>query len=275
MTGFDPTMITASAASAAGEGARSSVMSFMRGHVLQHTADVDSWNVPFAHWWILDIFRSDAFVIFFAVFLLLALFGFGFRRDRLVQNRLGSFLEVLVQFIRDHIAIESLGREHGVQLTPLFCTQFFFILAMNLLGLLPVFTCPTGNLNVTTGLAVVTALVLIIGSIRILGLRGFLGTFVIRGIPLPLTILMIPLEVVSLFSRIAALTIRLFANMLAGHIMIFAMLGMVVIFGWVAFPAVLITVGVYFFELFVAFFQAYIFTLLSAVFISQAWQPQH
>lgn len=275
MTGVDPSIITASAESAAGENVRDSVRSFILDHVMHHSADLDNWNVPFAHWWVLDIFRSDAFVIFFSVFVLLALFGLGYRRNQMIQARLGSALEVLVYFIRDHIAVECLGPVKGHRLTPLLCTQFFFILAMNMLGLLPVFSCPTGNINVTLALALVTATVLIAGSIRELGVTGFLGTFVIHGLPLPLTILMIPLEVISLFSRIAALTVRLFANMLAGHIIIFAMLGLVVIVGWVALPAILVTVAVYFFELFVAFFQAYIFTLLSAVFISQAWQPQH
>ncbi len=275
MAGIDPSMITASAGSAAGENARESVHSFILEHVMRHSADLDNWNVPFAHWWILDIFRSDVFVLFFSVFVLMALFGLGYRRGRPVQARLGSALELLVQFIRDHIAVECLGPVMGLRLTPLLCTQFFFILTMNMLGLLPVFSCPTGNINVPMGLALITAFVLIAGSIRELGVLGFLGTFVVRGLPLPLTLLMIPLEAISLFSRVAALTIRLFANMLAGHIIIFAMLGLVVIVGWAALPAVLVTVAVYFFELFVAFFQAYIFTLLSAVFISQAWKPQH
>ena len=83
------------------------------------------------------------------------------------------------------------------------------------------------------------------------------------------------MEIISFFSRVFALAIRLFANVLAGHILIFALLSMVVLFGWVASPVVFMVVGIYFFEIFMSFLQAYIFTLLSAIFISQMIYEEH
>jgi len=83
------------------------------------------------------------------------------------------------------------------------------------------------------------------------------------------------MEVVSFFSRIFALTIRLFCNMLAGHIVIYSLLGMMIVFGWVASLSMAVAVVMYFFELFVAFLQAYIFTLLSAIFINIMVNPEH
>ena len=87
--------------------------------------------------------------------------------------------------------------------------------------------------------------------------------------------ILIPIEVISFLSRVFALAIRLFANVLAGHILIFALLSMVVLFGWFALPVVLMAVGIYFFEIFMSLLQAYIFTLLSAIFISQMAYEGH
>ena len=88
-------------------------------------------------------------------------------------------------------------------------------------------------------------------------------------------VVLIPVEIISFCSRVFALAIRLFANVLAGHILIFALLSMVVLFGWVALPVVFMAVGIYFFEIFMSLLQAYIFTLLSAIFISQMAYEGH
>ena len=115
----------------------------------------------------------------------------------------------------------------------------------------------------------------IVSLFRIRLLAGFLKCFVPSGAPLPLLVILIPIEVISFFSRVFALAIRLFANVLAGHILIFALLSMVVLFGWAAFPVVFMVVGIYFFEIFMAMLQAYIFSLLSAIFISQMAYEGH
>ena len=146
---------------------------------------------------------------------------------------------------------------------------------MNLLGLCPLFSAATSNLSVTGGLALVTGAFMVGGTVWKKGPVGFLKCFVPPGAPLPLLAILVPVEIISFFSRVFALAIRLFANVLAGHILIFALLSMVVLFGWVAFPVVFMVVGIYFFEIFMAMLQAYIFTLLSAIFISQMAYEGH
>jgi F-type H+-transporting ATPase subunit a len=159
-------------------------------------------------------------------------------------------------------------------MTPLFSTFFFYILILNLLGLFPLFTTATGNINVTAGLATITLGFMVGGGIYLNGLTNFLKSFVPPGLPLPLKLFMGPMEFVSMLSKVVALTVRLFANMLAGHIIIFSLTGLVALFGLWAVPALALVVFVYFFEIFIAFFQAYIFTLLSAVFMGELYEPE-
>ena len=144
-----------------------------------------------------------------------------------------------------------------------------------LLGLAPIFSTATSNINVTGALAAITLAFMVFGSIYRNGFLGFLKVFVPSGVPWPVLLILVPVEVISMFSKAIALTIRLFANMLAGHMVIYSLLGMLVTFGWVACPMLLMTVVMYFFELFVAFLQAYIFTLLSAIFMNMMVNPEH
>ena len=99
--------------------------------------------------------------------------------------------------------------------------------------------------------------------------------FVPKGVPWPILFLIVPIEIMGLGFKTLALTIRLFANMLAGHIVIFSLLGMMYLFGLLALPMVFLAVGIGFLELFVCFLQAYIFTLLSALFMGQLYHPSH
>jgi F-type H+-transporting ATPase subunit a len=168
-----------------------------------------------------------------------------------------------------------LGKEVGQRFLSFFCTLFIFILCGNLLGLVPLFSAVTGNVSVTAGLATIFLGVCLYAAIRLRGVKGLLLAFVPHGLPGWLLPMMVVLEIISFFSRIFALTIRLFCNMLAGHIVIYSLLGMTIIYGWVGAPAVGVAVVMYFFELFVAFLQAYIFTLLSAIFINIMVNPEH
>ena len=192
-----------------------------------------------------------------------------------MPHGLTNLLEIFVLFIRDQISIPSLGEKDGRRMAPLFCSFFFFILGLNLLGLIPIFRAATGNVNVTGALALVTLTFMIFGSIYKNGFMGFVKVFMPSGVPWPILILLTPVEFIGMFIKAFALTIRLFANMLAGHIVIYALLGLIVIFGWAALPAMALAMGVYFLELFIAFLQAYIFTLLSAMFIGQMVHPEH
>ena len=186
-----------------------------------------------------------------------------------------NLLEVIVVFVRDNISVPYLGEKDGMKLTPLFCTFFFLILVTNIMGLVPLFATATANINVTAALAILTFMMMVGGAIYKNGLWGFIKALVPSGIPGPILILVFPLEFLGLFIKPFTLMIRLFANMLAGHIVIISLLGIIVTFGFVALPAIFLALGIYILEILVAFLQAYIFTLLSAMFIGQLHHPEH
>ena len=244
-------------------------------YIMHHVTASHEWSLPFVRLELPGPLTNHAIMLFMGGLILVALFGLFYRRGALVPHGLSNLLEVFVLFIRDQIAIPSLGDADGRKLTPLFCSFFFFILCFNLMGLFPAFSSATGDISVTAALAVVTLGFMIFGGIYKNGLLGFIKCFLPHGVPVPLLFLLGPIEFIGLIVRSAALAIRLFANMLAGHIVIFALLGLVVMFGWVALPAVILTIGIYFLEMFICFLQAYIFTLLSAIFMGQLYHPEH
>ena len=214
-------------------------------------------------------------MVLLAALLLVITLGVACRKPKAVPTGLANLVEAFVQFIRDDIAIPFLGREDGVRMTPLFCTFFAFILAMNLMGLVPCLATATANVNVTGALAATTLCFMIFGAIYRHGIIGFFKGFAPAGVPWPILILLVPVEIVSMFIKAFALMIRLFANELSGHIVVFSLLGLIVTFGYVALPSVAMAVGVGLLEVFVAFLQAYIFTLLSALFIGERYHPAH
>lgn len=250
---------------------------FNIGHYIMHEVqDKNQWHVPLLPTIKLPSFLSlhGVMLIVSSVLLILVFCGL-YRKNAPVPRGLTNLLELFVLFIRDQMATPFLGKEDGRKTTPLFCTFFFFILTMNLLGLIPLFSTPTANINVTGSLAGITFCFMIFGAIYKNGLGGFIKALIPRGVPVPILIILIPLEVFGLFIKAFALMIRLFANMLAGHIVILALLGLVVILGLAALPAVLLAVFISLLEVLIAFLQAYIFTLLSAMFIGQLYHPEH
>ncbi len=248
----------------------------LEDYITHHVLNSQEWRLPFLPTIHLPPFLSlhGVMLVLCAIFLIW-LFCFVYNRKADVPSGVTNLLETFVVFIRDEISIASLGEEDGRKMTPLFCTLFFFILGLNLMGLVPVFSTATSNINVTGSLAVVTLGFMIFGAIYKHGMVGFLKTLIPHGVPVPILFLLAPIEFIGLFIRAFALMIRLFANMLAGHIVVLALLGLVVLIGIVALPAVLLAVFIFLLELFVAFLQAYIFTLLSAMFIGQTYHPQH
>lgn len=187
-----------------------------------------------------------------------------------------NLFEMLVLFVRDELAIKNIGKEEGPRYTSYLLTAFFFILFMNLLGLFPWMASATGNIAVTCGLALCTFVITQLAGIRAAGLGGYLAHLT-GGVHWSLWIIMIPVELLGLFTKPFALTIRLFANMLAGHIVIFFLLGLIFMLGHpaVAFVSVPFAIGIYLLELFVAFVQAYVFTMLSALFIGMGVAMGH
>lgn len=251
------------------------IQGYINHHVMHHAGSVDAWNLPFVHFNALEWFRYDSVMVFFIAALLVAMAVAVRRSYAEIPKGLAAVAEAYVVFIRDQIVYPNFGAACGRRFLSFFCTLFIFILAANLLGLVPLFSTATGNVSVTAGLATIFMFACLGAVVWLRGLRGLKSAFIPHGLPGWLTPVMAVMEVISFFSRVFALTIRLFCNLLAGHIVIYSLLGMVVVYGWAAFPAVLMAVLMYFFELFVAFLQAYIFTLLSAIFMNMMVNPAH
>jgi F-type H+-transporting ATPase subunit a len=247
-------------------------------YVTHHTmVNPTEWHLPF-----LPTIHLPAWLSLHAVMLLLAgvflvlLFGVLYRKQSGAPRGLTNLLEVFILFIRDQIAVPNIGDHDGRRLTPLLCSLFFFILCLNLMGLIPIFATATANINVTGALALVTLGAIVLGGIASNGPLGFAKAFLPHGVPWPVLLLVGPIEFLGIFIKSFALMIRLFANMLAGHIVLFSLIGLAVTFGLkAALPAVLMASGIYLLEIFVAFLQAYIFTLLSAMFIGAILHPAH
>lgn len=187
----------------------------------------------------------------------------------LVPTKLQSLAEMLVEFIRGMIH-ETMGPE-GMRFFPLIASLFLFILCCNLLGLIPGAYTVTSQLVVTGVFALsVYALSLVVG-LKLHGAK-FLGILVPPGTPGWLVPLMIPIEVISQLARPISLAVRLFANMTAGHVILGVLFGLTIsgglLIGWLPFS---FTVALYGLELGIAFIQAYIFTILTCVYMGDAF----
>ena len=249
---------------------------FINEHVLNHSANGHTWNLPFVHAPLLDWLRYDWVMLGVAIVVTVLLASLAARRHRPAPVGLANAFEAYVVFVRDSIAIANLGEQEGRWMTSYFCSLFLFILTLNIFGLVPFCSSATGNVGVTCGMALLFLILAVGMAVWRRGILGFLSSFVPHGAPILLLPILVPIEVISLLIRTIALMIRLFANMLSGHIVISAMLGLVVMFGLgAALPAIAVAVALVLFEVFVAIFQAYIFTLLSAIFIGLLLNPEH
>lgn len=185
-----------------------------------------------------------------------------------------SFMEPIILFVRDEIAIPNLGHKYE-RFMPYLLTVFFFIWFMNVLGLVPFFPGSanvTGNIAVTMVLALITLIIILFN-----GNKYYWGHIFNPPVPWWLKPLMIPVEIIGVFTKPFALMIRLFANITAGHILVLSLLCLPFIFNnsAVAGGSVVFTVFISLIELLVAFIQAFIFTILSALFIGMAIEEHH
>ena len=196
-------------------------------------------------------------------------------------------IEGLVLFIRDDIAIANIGHD-GAKFAPFIATLFFFILYMNLLGLLPWGASATGNLAVTGGLAILSFLVVEVSGMLKLGFKGYMKTIFMEvpGISGPagavLSVGLAPIELVGKLVKPFALAVRLFGNMTAGHFVVLSLFGIIFLFGslptWnyaIGFTTAALVTGIMLLELFVASLQAYVFALLTAIFIGMMQEEHH
>jgi F-type H+-transporting ATPase subunit a len=208
------------------------------------------------------------------IFLLLWLAN---RRRSLAPKGMQNFMEMIILFIRDELARKNIGA-HGDRFVPYLLSTFVFILTCNLLGLIPYGATATGNIGVTAGLAGMAFLMIQAAGIREYGMVGHFKNLIPHGMPAWLLPLMIPVEILGMFTKPFALCVRLFANMTAGHVIILSLISLVFILEkvWVgvvlSVPFALFINGI---ELLVAFLQAYIFTMLTSLFIGMSVHPQH
>ncbi len=231
-------------------------------------------------------FTRTVVLTFLAMFIVLALLYFGFRKARVVPSKFGLAMESVVSFVRDDVAKGTIGPE-GSRYTPYLLSIFMFILVANLFELTPLINFPlTSRMAIPLMLAVTTWLIFVIVGFYKNGFRYLFDIVWPKSVPIALRWLVGLIEFVSVFLlRPLTLAVRLFANLVAGHLMLTLLLAS----GWVFFAAVgdigirsviglpwfVFGLGIFVFEFVVAVLQAYIFTLLSAVYIQTSVHPEH
>jgi F-type H+-transporting ATPase subunit a len=204
---------------------------------------------------------------------------YGTRLQSIVPGRLQSAAEMLYEFIAD--TVRSTTGKEGMKFLPLVFSLFIFVLICNLVGLIPGTFTVTSHIIVTFMFAA-----LVIGTVIVYGFithgTHFFGLFVPSGVPGPLLILIVPIEIISFISRPVSLSMRLFANMLAGHIALKVFAGFIVLmttaggFALALTPLPLIMiVALYALELLVACLQAFVFSILTCIYLNDALHPGH
>jgi F-type H+-transporting ATPase subunit a len=221
--------------------------------------------------------------MFLVVLLVWGLFFFAFRKPKLVPSGLQNVMEAMVDFIRNQIALEVIGHE-GLRFVPYLTTLFAFVFLGNVGGIIPpVFFPLNGRMALPAVMAVCSLLLFISVGVSQQGFRYFINVLFPPGMPKAIYLLLTPIELISTFVvRPITLAIRLLANMIAGHLILsvfFVAAGYMLtsanistIFG---VGALVFAVALIAFELFVAGLQAYVFTILSAVYIAGAMEPEH
>jgi len=249
--------------------------------------DLPVWNVHVAGKTIdLGLTKHIVFLFLAAAATLILLLGVAASHKRHSHDvgrpkGFAAGMEAIILYLRNEIYLPVLGGHGGERYVPFCLTLFFFILWCNLFGLMPWGSTPTGNIAVTATLAIITFVVVELAGIKALG-KGYLGTiiywpddqpFIMKALMTPI---MTPVEIVGKFTKPFALTIRLFANMISGHVIILALIGLIFMFGFKVFIAPLaMALFIMLLEILVAFIQAFIFSLLAAVFIGQIRASHH
>lgn len=197
-------------------------------------------------------------------------------KKSMIPRGFSNLMELLVVFVRDDIARPTIGKGYE-KFLPYLLTVFFFILTSNFLGLLPYSATVTSNISVTATLAALSFLVTQAGGIMKNGFFGYFKGLIPHGVPVFLLPVMFVVELMGLFTKPFALAVRLFANMTAGHIVILALIGLIFILQtyFVAPVSIAFALFIYLLEILVALIQAYIFTMLSSLFIGMAVHQEH
>ena len=217
---------------------------------------------------------NEVVLLWIAALITLVLLGLACRRRGLLaRGFFQNLFEALIQFVEREVVREGIG-EQGRRWAPFLLTLFFFILFCNLLGMVPAprhFRSVTANINVTVGLALVVFGVTLFINVKRNGVVGFLRKFAPRGLPLWVSLMVMPIEVVTWLAKPVSLAIRLFANMAAGHALILIFIGLLSGAAFYLKPLPLAgAVAMSCFELFVCFIQAFIFTMLAGLYVKEA-----
>jgi F-type H+-transporting ATPase subunit a len=254
--------------------------------IMHHILDSHELEVPFTqitiplpeiHLLGIDLSITKHVVMMWIVSaILLTVFTVAARQvTRPVPGRLRNMLEVMIVYIRDEVGRKAIGKGHE-HYTGYLLTTFFFILTCNLLGLIPGMATATGNISVTATMAILAFIMYQYSGIRIHGFVQHYKNLVPSGLPMWLVPMMFVLEFLSLFIRAFALCVRLFANMMAGHVVILAFISLIFILGAVSIPvAIGFALFVHLLEVLIGVLQAYIFTMLTASFIGMSAHPAH
>lgn len=224
-------------------------------------------------------FTNSAAFMLLAVVLTAALMLAGTAGRRLIPTRMQSVAELSYEFVAD--MLRSTAGEHGMKFFPLVFSIFMFVFVTNMLGIIPYAFTVASHLIVTVALALLVFFTVIVYGLYKNGLK-FFKLFVPSGIPLVIMPLVIAIEVISFLSRPVSHSVRLFANMLAGHVTlkVFAsfitMLGAMGVAGWAgAVLPLALTVAITALEILVAFLQAYVFAILTCIYLNDALHPGH
>lgn len=212
------------------------------------------------------------FAIFIMAFIFMKVSGKYKKNPDKAPKGFQNAIESIVLYVRDEIVRPNIpSRKAADFLLPYFMSLFFFILTMNLVGLIPGAHTPTGAIAVTASLAITAFFVINITAMKISGVGAWFH-HLLGGAPWWLAFIMVPIEIIGLLVKPFALTIRLFANMTAGHVILLSLLGVLFFFNTVALsPAITaFSLFIYALELLVAFIQAYLFTILSSIFVGLA-----
>lgn len=214
--------------------------------------------------------------VFLILLIMLSTARFYKKNGAIAPKGIAKFIEPLILFVQDDIAKGNIGERKYKKYVPYLLTAFFFILLNNLLGMVPILPGGanlTGNISVTLFLAMCTLVLTVFSGNK----NYWRHIFATPGVPIPILIIMVPIEIVGIFTKPIALMIRLFANVTAGHIIILALISLIFINKSIAWSALSVPMALFIsvLELLVAFLQAYLFTMLSALFIGAAVEEEH
>jgi F-type H+-transporting ATPase subunit a len=257
-------------------------------HIMHHILDSHQIEVPFTSIEIqlpryeiaghdVSITRNVVMMWIASAILLTLCLAAARRAKNPVPTGIRNVMETLVLFVRDEIARKTIDRKYADRYVSYLLTAFFFILFCNFLGLIPGLSTPTSSISITATLALFTFVVSQAGGIRNFGVVGHYRNLVPHGLPILIVPVILVVEIMSMLARPFALAIRLFANMTAGHVVILSLISLIFVLKTVfaAGMSIPFALFVYLLEILVGFLQAFIFTVLSSLFIGLAVHPSH